>query len=110
MKEVYQKRITLLMKTHLNEKNIFLALNTWAMSVIRYSSAFLDWRKEETKELDCWTRKQLIAGRALHPKSNVMRINIKCRHGGWRLISLEQFCAAELRSIDSVLRIVRKSY
>ena len=56
------------MKTHLNEKNIFLALNTWAMSVIRYSSAFLDWRKEETKELDCWTRKQLIAGRALHPK------------------------------------------
>ena len=70
VKEVYQKRITLLMKTHLNGKNLFLALNTWAISVIRYSAAFLDWSKEETKELDRWTRKQLIAGKALHLKSN----------------------------------------
>ena len=28
VKEVYQKRITLLMKTHLNGKNLFLPLNT----------------------------------------------------------------------------------
>ena len=28
VKEVYQKRITLLMKTHFNGKNLFLALNT----------------------------------------------------------------------------------
>ena len=68
VKEVYQKRVKLLMKTHLNGKNLFQALNTWAISVIRYSAAFLDWTKEETKELDHWTRKQLIAGRALHPK------------------------------------------
>ena len=58
VKEVYQKRITLLMKTHLNRKNLFLALNTWAISAIRYSAAFLDWTKEETKELNRWTRKQ----------------------------------------------------
>ena len=57
VKEVYQKRITLLMKTHFNGKNLFLALNTWAISVIRYSAAFLDWSKEETKELDRWIRK-----------------------------------------------------
>ena len=31
VKEVYQKRITLLMKTHLNGKNLFLALNTGAI-------------------------------------------------------------------------------
>ena len=82
VKEVYQKRITLLMKTHLNGKNLFLALNTWAISVIRYSAAFLDWTNEETKELDRWTRTQLSAGRALYPKSNVMRIYIKCRYEG----------------------------
>ena len=50
LKEVYQKRITLLMKTHLNRKNLFLALNTWAITLIRYSAAFLDWTKEETKK------------------------------------------------------------
>ena len=90
VKEVYQKRITLLMKTHFNGKNLFLALNTWVISVIRYSAAFLDWTKEETKELDCWTRKQLTVGRALHPKSNVMRIYIKCRYGGRGLINVEE--------------------
>ena len=103
VKEVYQKRITLLMKTHLNGKNLFLALNTCAITVIRYSAAFLDWTKEETKELDRWTRKQLIAGRALHTKSNVIRIYIKCRYGGRGLISVEECCAAELRSIDFYL-------
>ena len=86
VKEVYQKRITLLMK-----------------AVIRYSTAFLDWTKQETKELDRWTRRQLIAGRALHPKSNVMRIYIKRRYGGQGLISVEECCAAELRSIDFYL-------
>ena len=47
-KEIYQKKITWLMKTHLNGKNIFLDLNTWDISVITYSAAFLDWTKEET--------------------------------------------------------------
>ena len=103
VKEVYQKRITLLMKTHLNGKDLFLALNTWVITVIRYSAAFLDWTKEETKELNRWTRKQLIAGRALHPNSNVMRIYIKRRYGGRGLISVEECCAAELRIIDFYL-------
>ena len=84
-------------------KNLFLALNTWAITVIRYSPAFLDWAKEETKEPNRWTRKQLIAGRALHPQSNVMRIYIKRRYGGGGLISVEECCAAELRSIDFYL-------
>ena len=47
VEEVYKKRITLLMKTHLNGKNLFLALNTWAIFVIKYSAAFLDLMKEE---------------------------------------------------------------
>ena len=76
------------MKTHLNRENIFLALNTWTIFVKRYSATFLDWTKEETKELDRWTRQQLIAGRTLHPESNVMRIYIKRRYGGRGLIIL----------------------
>ena len=103
VKDEYQKRVKLLMKTYPNGKNLFQALNTLAISVIRYSTAFLDWTKEETKELDCWTRKQLIAGRALHPNSNVTRVFIKRRYGGRRLISVEECYAAELRSIDFYL-------
>ena len=63
----------------------------------------MDWTKEETKELDRWTRKQLIAGRALHSQSNMMRIYIKRRYGGRGLISVEECCTTELRSIDFYL-------
>ena len=88
VKDEYQKRVKLFMKNYLNGKNLFQALNTLPISVIRYSAAFLDWTKEETKELDRWTRKQLIAGRALHPKSNVMRLSIERSYGGRGLISV----------------------
>ena len=50
-KENKVKRVKLLMKTYLNGKNLFQALKTWAISLVRYSAAFLDWRKEEKKEL-----------------------------------------------------------
>ena len=91
------------MKSHLNGKNLFQTLNTWAISVIRYSAAFLERTKNQTKELDRWTRKQLIVVTALHRKTNVMRIYIKRRYGGRVLISIEECCAAELRSIDFYL-------
>ena len=101
LKEVYQKRETLLKKIHLGGKNLFQALNTW--DVIRYSAGFLDWTEQETKELDCVTRKQLNTSRLLHPKSNVMKIYIKRRYGGRGLFSVEERCAAELRSVDFYL-------
>ena len=63
----------------------------------------MDWTKEKPKELDRWTRKQLIAGRVLHPKSNVMRIYIKCRYGRQGLTNVEEYCTAELRSINFYL-------
>ena len=59
----------------------------------------MDLTKEETKELDRWTRKQLSTSRALYPKSNRTMIHIKRRYGGRGLISAEECCAAELRSI-----------
>ena len=61
----------------------------------------MDWTKEEIKELDRSTRKQIIACRVLHPKSNVMRIYVKRRYGGRGLISVEE--SAKLRSIDFYL-------
>ena len=76
VKEVNQKRINPIMKTHLNGKNLFLGI-----SVIEYSATFLNWTKEVTKKLERWTCKQLIAGKVLHPKLDVMRVYIKRRCG-----------------------------
>ena len=55
VKEAYQKRVKLLMKTHHDGKNLFEALITWAISVIRYSVSFLgldEGRDKRTGPLD----------------------------------------------------------
>ena len=49
----------------------------------------LDKRKKR-KELGRWTQKQLIPGRVLIHRSNVIKIYIKCRCGGQGLISAEE--------------------
>ena len=59
--------------------------------------------KKETKGLDRWTRKQLIAGRLLNLKPNVRRICIKHRCEVRGMNSVKECCAAELRTIDFYL-------
>ena len=47
----------MIIKTRLNGKYQLQALNTLTICAITYSAAFLNWKKEETKELDCKTRR-----------------------------------------------------
>ena len=75
LREVYKKRIALLINSHLNEKNLLHAVKTRAVSLIRYIAAFLDWTNKGQKNLI--VRLENSRGRALHPKSVVMRIYIK---------------------------------
>lgn len=75
LREVYKKRIALLINSHLNEKNLLHAVKTRAVSLIRYIAAFLDWTNKGQKNLI--VRLENNRGRALHPKSVVMRIYIK---------------------------------
>ena len=74
VKESYMKRLKLLLKSKLNGRNLFHAINSWAVTVVRYSAAFIGWTKEETQEMDRRTRKLLVQYKALHPKSNVTRL------------------------------------
>ena len=45
--------------TKLSGENVIKGINTWAISLLRYSAAFLDWTKEELQQLDRRTRKLL---------------------------------------------------
>ena len=44
-------------------------------------------------------------GRALHPKSNIIRIYIKGKYGRRRLISVGEYYPADLRNTDNQLAI-----
>ena len=71
VKKQYYRRVRKVLETKLNSGNVFKAINTWAVSVVRYSAAFLGWSKLQLEEIDRRTRKLLTMHNGFHPKSNV---------------------------------------
>ena len=102
----YKRRVRKLLETKLNSENLIKAINTWAVSLLRYSAAFLDWTKEEIQGLDRNTRKLMTMHKALHPKSDVDRLYLKRKDGGRGLLSIED--TVSLASIG-LIKYIEKS-
>ena len=66
----YIRRLRKVLKTKLNGGNLVRGVNTWAVSLIRYSAAFVSWRKSELQAIDRKNRKLFTIYGALHPKSD----------------------------------------
>ena len=67
----YIRRIRKILKSKLNGGNLFRGVNTWAVSLLRYSAAFVSWKKSELQAIRRKTRKLFTINGALHPKSDV---------------------------------------
>ena len=59
------------------------------LSLLRYSAAFVSWRKSELQAIDRKTRKLFTIYGALHPKSGVDKLYIPRKEGRRCLISIE---------------------
>ena len=51
------RRIRKVLKSKQNSGNLVHGVNTWAVSLLRYSEAFGSWRKSELQAIDRKTRK-----------------------------------------------------
>ena len=67
----YIRRLREVLKSKLNGGNLVRGVNTWAVSLIRYSAAFVSWTKSELQGIDTKTRKFFTIYGALHPKSEL---------------------------------------
>lgn len=80
MKEIdvngYKYLLKLVLKTKLRGRNKIMAVNTWAVAILRYIAGVIEWQSEELKELDRKTRKTMSLYGALHPKSDVDRLSL----------------------------------
>ena len=65
------------------------AINSRAVSIIRYGAGIIDWNIAELREMDRKTRKYLTINGAHHPKANVDRLYMKRSKGGRGFISVE---------------------
>ena len=78
----YLRRVRKVLETKLNGGNITKGINTWTVSLLRYSVALIDWNCTEQTQLDQRTRQLMTMHNALHSKSNVDRLYIPRKEGG----------------------------
>ena len=86
----YFRRAKLILKSKLNGRNKIMALNTWAVSILRYGAGILKWNKNELQEMDRKTRKFMTMNKELHPRSDVARLYVSRKNGGRGLIGCEK--------------------
>ena len=94
MKERFSKEylqwLRLILRLKLNEKIKIAAVNTWAVSVMRFGVEILKWNMNELKSLGRRTRKFMAVYGALHPKSDVDRVYLSREITGRESISYER--------------------
>ena len=73
----YFRRIRKILKSSLKAGNTILAINSRAVSIIRYGAGIVDWRKAELQQMDRETRKLLTIYRSMHPQGDVDRTHMK---------------------------------
>ena len=86
----YLRRTSKLLETKISSRNPIKGINTWAVSLIRYSGPFLKWTRDELRNMDQRTRKLMTMHKALHPRDDVDRLYVPRKEGGGRgLASIE---------------------
>ena len=96
----YIRRIRKVLKAKLNGGNLNHGVNTWAVSLLRFSAAFVSWRKSELEAIDRKTRKLFTIYGTLHPKSDIVRLYIRRKEGGRGLISIEDCVELAVRGLE----------
>ena len=96
----YIRKLRKVLKSKLNGGNLVRGVNAWAVSLLRYSVAFVSWRKSEQQAIDRKTRKLFTIYGALHPKSDVDRLYIPRREGGRSFISTEDCVELAIRGLE----------
>ena len=62
----YIRWLRKVLKSKVKGGNLVREVNTWAVSLLRYSAAFVSWRKSELQAIDRKTKKVFIIYGALH--------------------------------------------
>ena len=96
----YIRRLSNVLKSNLIVGNLVHGVNTWAVSLLRYSAAFVVWKKSELQAIDIKTMKLFTIYGVLDPKSDVDRLYIPRKEGGRGLISIEDCVEFAIRGVE----------
>ena len=88
------------MKSKLNDENLVQGVYTWAVPLLRYSAAFISWRKCDLHAIDRKTMKLFTIYGGLHPKFDVDRLYIHRKDGGRSLMAIEDCVEMAVRGLE----------
>ena len=100
----YLRRTRKLLETKLNSRNHFKGINTWAVSLVRYSGPFLKWTRDELRQIDPRSRKLLTMHKALHPRDDVDRLYVSRKEGGREIASIEDSVDASIQRLEDYIK------
>ena len=107
MKESFSKeclrRTKAIMKSRLNGKSKIKAMNTWAVSFMRYGAGIIKWTVAELDEMDRKIRKIMKINKKFHPKSDVDRLYVTRSKGGRGLIGCKSCVITEDNGLGGYL-------
>lgn len=99
LKKRYIYRVTKILNTKLNSRNLTSAINSWAIPVLGYSFGVIKWSDTDLAELDRTTRRLLTKFRMLDPKSATERLYLPRAEGGRGLLNIEQLCKNQVAKL-----------
>ncbi|XP_067949698.1 uncharacterized protein [Watersipora subatra] len=97
----YKKLLHQVLCSQLNARNQVMAINTYALFVIRYTAGIIKWTEEAIKETYTATRKLLTVHGALHPKSDTTRLYLDRKDGGRGFKDVQQTVKEEAQNIKA---------
>ena len=93
-----------LLETKLSCRNLIKGINTWAVSLVRYSGPFLKWTRDELGQMDQRTRKLMTMHKALYPRDNVGRLYVPRKEGGRGLASIEDSVDTSIQRLEDYIK------
>ena len=99
----YLRRTRKLLETKISRRNLTKGINTWAVTLVRYSGPFLKWTREELKQMDQRTRKLMTMHKALHPRDDTDRLYVSRKEGGRGLASIEDTVDASIQRLEDYI-------
>ena len=100
IQKAYLRRTRKLLETELFSRNLIKRINTWGVFLVRYSGPFLEWTREELKQMDQRTRKLMTPHKALRSRDDVDRLYVSRKEEGRGLASIEDSVDALIQRLE----------
>ena len=80
LRKEYKRRVKLILSSKLHGRNKVMAVNTWAVAMLRYGGGVLKWT---TEELDGKSGKVMTMYGSLHRKSDINSLYTDAKRKRW---------------------------